>query len=135
MDTPPVIVSPARRPRSGARILVIVLGALGVSICLFAGWRQGVQRQHFQTLLGSLTPDKLAGITVTSRDSASSTNISDAASTAEFIAALRELNKYLPNHPQYRKEKEVSVAVRLQDGRELSFRACFSVDQQDRTAY
>jgi len=123
MDTPPVIVSPARRPRSGARILVIVLGALGVSICLFAGWRQGVQRQHFQTLLGSLTPDKLAGITVTSRDSASSTNISDAASTAEFIAALRELSACDGDRLRTR----IAQPTRLEGGEFLARTAWFPV--------
>ena len=135
MDAPPVINTPARRrPGSRIRIVSVILGVFGVLICVFAGWRGGVERQRFQTMLASVTPDQFVGITI-GRDSASSTQLRDAASSAEFISALRELARYSPNHPQYRREKEMSVVFRLQDGREFSFRVCFSVDLQDRTAY
>jgi hypothetical protein len=85
-------------------------------------------------MLASVTPDQFGGITVARTDSAS-TDITDSASSAEFISALRDLAGYSPNHPQYRREKELSVTFGLRDRREFSFRVCFSVDQQDQTAY
>jgi len=114
-------------------MLRIVFGILGVAICVCAGWQQRIDRQRFRAMLDSTAPDRLSGIFVTTRSA--STNIADPASREEFVAALRELTRYAPNHPQYRGEKELSVAFQLEDGQQHSLRACFSVDRQDRAAY
>ena len=111
----------------------IILGTLGVLIGLFGGWRQTVERRHFQNMVASLTPDQFDGVLVTG--GSTDTNITDTAGCTDFIAALRDLAHYSPNRPQYQREKELSVIFRLPDGRRHSLRVCFRADSQDRNAY
>ena len=77
----------------------IILGSLGVLIGLLGGWRQIVERRHFHDMVTSLTPDRLGAVVVTARDTG--TTITDTAGCTDFIAALRDLAQYAPNHPQY----------------------------------
>ena len=134
MDAPPVITPPARRPFARIRILVFGVIALGALISFFTGWWGHIQRQRFLETVNSLTSDDVAGIVITKRDSEGSTQISDTDGRAEFIAALRDLEHYLPNHPSYR-DKAVVITFRVRGGSEYSFTADFSVDQSDKTAY